>query len=105
MATLVLQTARNRIETTPGLSLAWALFRALRPRQWIKNFALFAGLVFAGMLDNPIAITKAEQAFIIFCAASSATYLLNDVFDIERDRLHPFKSKRPIAAGLIPIWV
>lgn len=105
MATSFIQTTRNRIEVTPGLSFAWALFRALRPRQWIKNFALFGGLVFAGLLDNQTAIDKATQAFIIFCAASSTTYLLNDVFDIERDRLHPFKSKRPIAAGLIPAWL
>lgn len=105
MATSVLQATRSRVERTPGISFAWALFRALRPRQWIKNFALFAGLIFAGMLDNNLAVHQAWQAFLVFCAVSSATYLLNDVFDVDRDRLHPFKSKRPIAAGLVPIWV
>ncbi len=105
MAASILQETRNFLEETPGLSFLWALLRELRPRQWIKNFALFAGLVFSGLLDSSGAIQKVFYAFLIFCAASSATYLLNDVFDIERDRLHPFKSKRPIAAGIIPAWL
>lgn len=79
----------------------WALIRAVRPRQWIKNFALFAALIFSGSLFNPADQITAFQAFLLFCGFSSATYLLNDVFDIERDKLHPFKSKRPIAAGII----
>ncbi len=82
----------------------WAIIKAVRVRQWIKNFALFAGLIFAGLLDNSQAFRTAFWAFIIFCLVSSSTYLLNDVFDIERDRLHPFKSKRPITAGIIPVW-
>lgn len=86
-------------------SFFWSLLKALRPRQWIKNFALFAGLIFSGQMDNNTATLLVCKAFLIFCAASSATYLLNDLFDIERDRLHPFKSKRPIAAGIIPIPV
>ncbi|MBI2021421.1 decaprenyl-phosphate phosphoribosyltransferase [Candidatus Daviesbacteria bacterium] len=81
----------------------WALIRAVRPRQWIKNFALFAGLIFSGQLTNPLSQTLVFNAFLIFCGAASATYLLNDIFDIERDRLHPFKNKRPIAAGLISV--
>lgn len=80
-----------------------ALAHAIRVRQWIKNFSLFAGLIFAGQLSNPSLVLITTKAFFIFCAASSATYLLNDVFDIERDRLHPFKSKRPVAAGIIPV--
>jgi len=80
----------------------WGLIKATRPRQWIKNFALFAPLIFSGLLFDPSAQTKALWAFTLFCGFSSATYLLNDVFDVERDRLHPFKKKRPIAAGIIP---
>ncbi len=79
----------------------WGLIRAVRPRQWIKNFAIFTPLLFAGSLLDPIDIRRAIEAFILFCGFSSATYLLNDIFDIERDRLHPFKKKRPIAAGII----
>lgn len=80
----------------------WGLIKAARPRQWIKNFALFAPLIFSGLLFEPSAQIKASLAFLMFCGFSSATYLLNDVFDIARDRLHPFKRKRPIAAGIIP---
>lgn len=80
-----------------------SIVKALRPRQWIKNFAIFAGLVFSGSLDDRSATIVAAEAFFLFCIASSATYLLNDVFDIDRDRLHPFKIKRPIASGEVSI--
>lgn len=80
----------------------WGLVRAIRPRQWTKNFAVLAPLIFSGLLFDPMSQAKALSAFLLFCGFSSATYLLNDVFDVERDRLHPFKSKRPIASGLIP---
>ncbi len=89
---------------TPSI-FVWSLIREIRPRQWIKNFALLAGLLFSGYLNDPDVALVAFKAFLIFCAGSSATYLLNDVFDVERDRLHPFKSKRPIASGVIPIPV
>ncbi|MDO8570900.1 MAG: decaprenyl-phosphate phosphoribosyltransferase [Candidatus Daviesbacteria bacterium] len=79
----------------------WGLIKTARPRQWIKNFALFAGLIFSGQLDNSNSLFIVTQAFIIFCGLSSATYFINDVFDINRDRQHPFKKRRPIASGLI----
>lgn len=85
------------------VKLFWGLFRAARPRQWIKNFALFAGLIFSGMLFDRVDQVKILEAFFLFCIFSSTTYLLNDVFDIERDKLHPFKRKRPIASGLVPV--
>lgn len=81
----------------------WGVVKVVRPRQWIKNFALFAGLIFSGQLTNPTSFILSIEAFVLFCGITSIAYLLNDVFDIERDRLHPFKSKRPIASGLIPI--
>lgn len=80
----------------------WGIIKAARPRQWVKNFALFAALIFSGSLFNPIDQIKAFQAFLLFCGFSSATYLLNDVFDAKRDKLHPFKRKRPIASGVVP---
>lgn len=83
------------------LTKGWQLTKALRPRHWIKNFTLFTGLIFSGQLSNGLATSLVIQAFLIFCAASSATYLINDLFDIERDRLHPFKKGRPIASGAI----
>src|SRR3989338_9119434 len=81
----------------------WGLIKAVRPRQWIKNFAVFAALIFSGSLLEPISQLKAFQAFLLFCVFSSSTYLLNDVFDIERDKLYPFKRRRPIASGVLPV--
>ncbi len=85
------------------VKLFWGLFKAVRPRQWVKNFAVFASLIFSGTLLDHINQLKAFEAFLLFCIFSSSTYLLNDVFDIERDKLHPFKKNRPIASGLIPV--
>lgn len=85
------------------VKLLWAVIKAARPKQWIKNFVVFAALIFSGTLLDPTNQLTAFAAFLLFCVFSSATYLLNDVFDIERDKLHPFKKKRPIASGLIPI--
>lgn len=84
-------------------SFCLSLLRTLRPRQWIKNFALFAGIIFSEKLDDPNALLKVMAAFLIFCAISSATYIINDIFDVERDKLHPLKKNRPIAAGIISI--
>ncbi|MBI2598705.1 UbiA prenyltransferase family protein [Candidatus Curtissbacteria bacterium] len=77
------------------------LFISSRPRQWLKNIALFAPLVFEGEFFNPARFWIVVLGFIIFCAVTSAIYLVNDVIDIEKDRAHPFKSKRPIAAGRV----
>ena len=75
---------------------AW--FRALRPRQWTKNIAIFAALVFARRGLEPQAATHAILAFISFCFLSSGTYVFNDWIDREEDRRHPEKALRPIAA-------
>ena len=76
-----------------------ALVVALRPRQWLKNGFLFAGVVFSASLDDPSRLAASLAAFAAFCMASSAAYLLNDVRDVESDRRHPLKCTRPIAAG------
>ncbi len=81
----------------------WGLIKAIRPRQWIKNFAVFAALIFSGTLLDQTNEIKTLLAFLLFCIFSSVTYLLNDIFDINRDKLHPFKKKRPIASGLISV--
>ena len=73
--------------------------RLLRPRQWIKNFALFAAITFSGQLFTPGPLNKVILGFFVFCGLSSATYILNDYFDIEKDKLHPFKRFRPLAHG------
>lgn len=79
------------------------LLRALRPYQWSKNTLVFAALVFAQELNDPDSIARAVAAFAVFCAAASAVYLLNDVADRERDRKHPLKRTRPIAAGRVSV--
>lgn len=71
----------------------------MRPRQWLKNLLVLAAPLAAGQLLEADVATKTAIAFICFCAMSSAVYLLNDVADAEADRVHPVKSKRPIAAG------
>ena len=76
-----------------------AVLAALRPRQWPKNLLLFAGIVFAAEVGDWVKWTEAVAAFIAYCAASSAAYLLNDVRDAGRDRLHPLKRLRPVARG------
>ncbi len=77
--------------------------RLLRPRQWIKNFAIFAALIFSGQLFNPLIFQKVFYGFIVFCAMSSAIYVTNDIFDVKKDRLHPFKKYRPLAQENISI--
>ncbi|MCQ8879483.1 decaprenyl-phosphate phosphoribosyltransferase [Pseudoalteromonas shioyasakiensis] len=76
------------------------LLRLMRPKQWIKNAFVFAPLLFSGLFTNMLSVQDTFIAFIIFCLASSATYVLNDYNDIENDRKHPVKSKtRPLASG------
>jgi 4-hydroxybenzoate polyprenyltransferase len=86
----------------PGTRML-ALFQAIRPRQWTKNFAIFIGLVFAGELFEPLALGRAGLAFLAFCCASSSIYLLNDLLDLEKDRQHPTKRNRPLASGRLSI--
>lgn len=78
---------------------AW--FRLMRPRQWSKNLLLFAALVFANRLLSMDSVQLALMGFASFCLASSSTYIVNDLLDVERDRLHPVKRRRPIASGEI----
>ena len=76
-----------------------ALVAALRPRQWLKNVLVFAAPLAAGSLFTPDVLIPALLAFVVFCLMSSATYLINDVRDVEADRAHPTKRFRPIASG------
>jgi len=75
-----------------------AILVSLRPRQWVKNLFVFGGLIFAQRLFTP-SVWPALGAFAIFCGLSGAMYLLNDVADRDKDRLHPEKRHRPVAAG------
>lgn len=77
--------------------------KLLRPKQWVKNFAIFGAIIFTGQLFTTNAFWFVLVGFFAFCAASSAIYVINDIFDIEKDRLHPFKRFRPLAHGDLSI--
>jgi decaprenyl-phosphate phosphoribosyltransferase len=76
-----------------------AAVRAVRPRQWVKNVLVFTAPLAAGRLLEPQVLLNAFVAFVAFCLISATVYLINDVRDVEEDRLHPRKRFRPIAAG------
>lgn len=84
-------------------ALVVGVIRSLRPKQWVKNLLVFAAPVAAGMIDERSTLLHTLAAFACFCAAASATYLLNDAVDVEADRRHPVKRHRPIAAGSVPV--
>ncbi len=79
------------------------LLRALRPYQWVKNLLVFGALVFSQQLGDIEKVRLAAIAFAVFCAAASTVYLVNDILDRERDRQHPDKANRPIAAGRVGV--
>jgi 4-hydroxybenzoate polyprenyltransferase len=87
------------------MSVFAAFLKSLRPYQWVKNGLIFAGLVFAGALTEPAAVYRAVVGFVAFSLLSGSVYLFNDLRDVEADRLHPKKSKRPIASGALPLGV
>ena len=88
-------------QAAPYASRLSAWVRALRPDQWVKNLVVLAPLLFSQQLLDAATLGVALASAALFCAVSSAVYLLNDVSDLERDRLHPRKRLRPIAAGVI----
>ena len=81
------------------------VLESLRPRQWVKNLFVFGGLLFGQQLFYPPAVWAALAAFVVFCGLSGAIYLLNDVADRDKDRLHPDKRMRPIASGRLSVRV
>jgi decaprenyl-phosphate phosphoribosyltransferase len=86
-------------------TFAWGLVRAVRPRQWVKNVLVLAAPLAAGRLFEGDVIGPTAVAFVLFCLAASAVYLVNDTIDVEEDRRHPRKRFRPIAAGVVPRWL
>jgi len=90
------------------VNLIFLLIKSLRPKQWLKNLAVYAALVFSGFFFYREAgqapyFVIVTFAFLIFCILTSSVYLINDLLDIESDRKHPFKKNRPIASGKLPI--
>lgn len=78
-----------------------SLLKAMRPKQWAKNVFVYAGLFFDGKALEPIWLWRSTLAFVVFCLVSSAVYLINDLADMEKDRLHPVKRHRPLASGAL----
>jgi 4-hydroxybenzoate polyprenyltransferase len=82
-----------------------ALIKSMRLRQWPKNVFLLAAMVFDKQLINVTSLVHSLIGFFLFCFLSSGVYIINDIIDIEADRKHPEKNKRPIASGLLPVTV
>jgi decaprenyl-phosphate phosphoribosyltransferase len=76
-----------------------SVFREIRIHQWIKNLLIFAPLIFSRKLFDQTAFVHASLAFLAYCMAASAIYVINDLKDLAGDRLHPVKKYRPLASG------
>ncbi len=98
-----------RIDTLSGFFVHPLLhtrsyLKLLRPFQWIKNLLVLSPVFFAGAIFSPSIFAYALVATAVFCLVSSTTYIFNDISDVEQDRLHPTKKKRPIASGAVTLW-
>lgn len=100
MLTLNVEPLPTISRTSPGRMMAH-LVVSLRPRQWLKNAFVFPALFFSGSLLIPGKAVATTELFLTFCLLSGSVYLINDVADREKDRRHPRKCLRPVAAGLI----
>ena len=85
------------------LRLLGGLVQTARPRQWIKNLLVLAAPAAAGELGSRTVLERLPVVLVLFTCASAATYLVNDVLDVEADRAHPEKRRRPIASGRVPV--
>jgi 4-hydroxybenzoate polyprenyltransferase/phosphoserine phosphatase len=101
------QQARQRTEVSHVFkgsgSKARALFKALRPHQWVKNFIIFVPLITSHNLSNSRTVIDAILAFATFCFCASGVYVLNDLLDLDADRQHDSKKRRPFASGELPL--
>lgn len=83
--------------------LLYAILKAARPRQWLKNVALFTTVFFTGQLFHHPLLLNSFYGFVAFCFLSSSNYIFNDILDAPADRRHPFKKFRPVASGTLPV--
>ena len=85
--------------------ILFAILKTARPRQWLKNAALFTTVLFTGRLLDFRALQASFWGFLAFCLLASSNYIVNDVLDAKSDRKHPFKKFRPVASGKLPVPV
>ncbi|MBB6215600.1 4-hydroxybenzoate polyprenyltransferase [Anaerosolibacter carboniphilus] len=85
------------------ISLLKGFIKTMRPKQWTKNLLVFAGLIFSNNLFDAPLLRTTTLGFLLFCMFSGCVYFINDIIDLEKDRAHPKKCKRPIASGLISV--
>jgi len=93
---------RTRLSTLP-VNHPIHLFRTLRPHQWVKSAFVFVGVIFSQRRGEIDLMVRATMAAAAFAAVASATYVLNDVTDVEKDKLHPEKRRRTLAAGQVTV--
>ncbi len=96
-------TRANAANVGARRPLPVSMLKACRPKQWAKNVLVFVAPAAAGVLTQAYELRLTVQGFVAFCLVSSATYLLNDVLDVESDRRHPTKRNRPIASGAVSV--
>ncbi|ACU54655.1 UbiA prenyltransferase [Acidimicrobium ferrooxidans DSM 10331] len=103
-ATTAIERSHASGERSTG-RIVRGLIVAMRPKQWAKNALVVAAPLAAGSILRTHVLVPTALAFVAFVAISAATYLLNDTADRERDAAHPTKRRRPIAAGIVPVWL
>lgn len=104
--TYTLEKQRKPDADNMSIALLIGIIKTARPQQWLKNIAVYAALVFSGFffydpVDAPSYFMTVSYAFFIFCILTSSIYYINDIVDVEADKKHPFKKKRPIASGIL----
>ncbi len=90
-------------KTIGSKSLIGAAIAVMRPIHWVKNLSLFAAILLTGEIFDKGHFINVFWGFVAFCFATSATYIINDIFDVKNDRLHPTKRFRPVASGRLPV--
>jgi hypothetical protein len=85
--------------------ILYAIVKTARPRQWLKNIALFTTILFTGNIFDRQLVLASSAGFVSFCFLASSNYIFNDVLDAPSDRRHPFKKFRPVASGLLTVPV
>ena len=85
------------------MTMLRGLLRTMRPKQWTKNAAIFAALIFDAKVFQPGPLLRTLAGFALLCMVTGAVYIVNDLADIEKDRQHPTKRKRPLPSGTLPI--